>query len=112
VTICVNAARSEYRRSQCRPQEDLRADVSGSWAPDDVAATALTKIERGAVSAALARLSEAQRVAVVLVDIGGLSARQAAEVLDVPRGTILSRVHRGRRELAAMLEREGYGRGD
>ena len=39
----------------------------------------------------------------ILVDLNGLSCAEAAGVLDVPRGTILSRLHRARRRLEAML---------
>jgi RNA polymerase sigma-70 factor (ECF subfamily) len=42
-------------------------------------------------------------MAVTLVDINGLTCAEAATVMDVPRGTILSRLHRARRRLEAML---------
>ena len=42
-----------------------------------------------------------------LVDIAGLTAQAAADTLGCPRGTVLARVHRGRRRLAAALEAEG-----
>jgi RNA polymerase sigma-70 factor (ECF subfamily) len=61
------------------------------------------ELDREAVRRAIARLPEDFRMAVTLVDINGLSCAEAAGVLDVPRGTILSRLHRARRRLEAML---------
>ncbi len=60
-----------------------------------MSAEALAAIDRRAVARALAELPEPTRRAIVLVDICGLSAREAAEIEGAPRGTILSRVHRG-----------------
>jgi RNA polymerase sigma-70 factor (ECF subfamily) len=64
---------------------------------------AVRELDREAVRRAIARLPEDFRMAVVLVDINGLSCGEAAAVMDVPRGTILSRLHRARRRLEAML---------
>jgi RNA polymerase sigma-70 factor (ECF subfamily) len=61
------------------------------------------ELDREAVRRAIARLPEDFRMAVTLVDIDGLSCAEAATVMDVPRGTILSRLHRARRRLEAML---------
>jgi RNA polymerase sigma-70 factor (ECF subfamily) len=55
-------------------------------------------------------LEEGQRVALALVDIGGLSTREAAQAMGTPRGTVLSRLHRGRRSLAELLGDQGKGR--
>ena len=64
---------------------------------------AVRELDREAVRRAIARLPEDFRMAVVLVDINGLSCAEAATVMGVPRGTILSRLHRARRRLEAML---------
>ena len=61
------------------------------------------ELDRDAVRRAIARLPEDFRIAVTLVDINGLTCAEAATVMDVPRGTILSRLHRARRRLEAML---------
>jgi len=58
------------------------------------------------VEQALSELGEDQRVAVILVGVVGLSYDEAAEVLDVPRGTVATRVHRGRTELKRALRAE------
>jgi RNA polymerase sigma-70 factor, ECF subfamily len=61
------------------------------------------EIERWSVEAALSRLPEDQRLAVSLVLVEGLSYKDAAEVLEVPLGTLTSRLARGREALQQML---------
>ncbi|MDQ1709941.1 MAG: polymerase sigma-70 factor, subfamily, partial [Frankiaceae bacterium] len=55
------------------------------------------------VTDALARLSDDQRIAIILVDLQGMSVDEAAAVLDIPAGTVKSRCHRGRAQLAVLL---------
>ena len=52
---------------------------------------------------ALAQLSEDQRQAVLLVGLEGLAYAEAAEVLDVPLGTVMSRLNRGRQRLRELM---------
>lgn len=59
------------------------------------------------VRAALASLPPTFGVAVELVDLDGLSYAEAAEVLAVPIGTVMSRLHRGRRRMREQLRRTG-----
>ena len=59
------------------------------------------------VQAAMQRLPEEQRMAVSLVLIEGLPYKEAAEVLEVPIGTLTSRLARGREALQVMLGGEG-----
>ena len=61
------------------------------------------RIETGHVARAMDRLPDEQRAAVALVLVEGLSYRQAADVLDVPMGTLTSRLVRGRQALMAQL---------
>jgi len=61
-------------------------------------------VEMGAVYDALHGLTEPLREAVVAVDIVGLSYRDAARALGTKEGTIMSRLHRGRGQIAAVLE--------
>ncbi len=56
-----------------------------------------------AIHDALERLQEPQRLVVWLIDVDGLSFSEAAEVLDVPMGTVASRLARGRRALRVDL---------
>lgn len=82
--------------------------------PDELAAAAATPddpvvarvVEGGALFAALQGLTEPLREAVVAVDVLGLSYREAAEALGCKEGTIMSRLHRGRGQLAAELQVE------
>ncbi len=112
VAICLNVGRSELRRTLRLPRVVAGLDdVAELSTGHDVADDAIVNVQREAVVRALAALPEPQRRAIVLVDIGGLTAREAAEVESVPRGTILARVHRGRRQLAVLVEREGLHHG-
>ena len=106
-TICLNLARSNFRRLRRRPEETLQADPGLMVGSDaDTAWEALAAIDRGVVRSALWALPEEQRLAVTLMDIGGLSAREVARVMGTPRGTVLSRVHRGRKALSALVRKE------
>lgn len=66
---------------------------------------AQSRAEAHAVLASVARLPDPYRDAVMLVDVMGLTYSQAADELDVPRGTIMSRVSRGRSAVIAEFER-------
>jgi RNA polymerase sigma-70 factor (ECF subfamily) len=82
--------------------------------PDELAEAATTSddpvvtqvVEGGALYAAVHALSEPLREAVVAVDIVGLSYREAADALGCKEGTIMSRLHRARGQLAAELQVE------
>ena len=107
VSICLNTGRSDLRRKGRRP-EDLCADASQRVdLCRDPADHAEDAVQRVAVAAALSCLPDEQRTSIILCDMAGLTAQEAADVLGCPRGTVLARVHRGRRRLARLLEREG-----
>jgi RNA polymerase sigma-70 factor (ECF subfamily) len=55
---------------------------------------------------ALSEIPHDFRDVVVLVDIGDFSYADAAQILDIPMGTVMSRLHRGRRLLKARLADE------
>lgn len=55
------------------------------------------------VERAFLALPEAYREVVALVDLAGLSYAEAASVLDIPQGTVMSRLHRGRKRVRAAL---------
>ena len=67
---------------------------------------ALSAVDGAAVHRALWTLPEEQRVAIALVDLADLSIMDAADVMGTPKGTVLSRLHRGRRALASLLGAE------
>jgi RNA polymerase sigma-70 factor, ECF subfamily len=60
------------------------------------------------VRAALAALSPNHRAVIALVDLDELSYQEAADVLGVPAGTVMSRLHRARRRVRAYLEDAGF----
>lgn len=107
--ICLNAARSEGRRRSRRPVEVLTDTVSEQWATatDDVLADVTAGLDRSAIRAALDALPEPQRLCILLMDVAGYTAAETAGVLGCPRGTVLARVHRGRRRLAQVLTGSG-----
>ncbi len=99
--IAVNTCYDQIRRSKRRPLDPLPDHVDPS---DPSAEEALESASlRPEIEAALAALPPEFRSAVVLADIEGLSLPEVAEVLDVPVGTVKSRVFRGRRLLADRL---------
>ena len=105
-TICLNLARSGYRHRARRPQEASWEEMAVFPAESDPESAALAALERRRVHRALWQISEEQRTAIALVDLGGFSTKDAAGILQVPRGTILSRLHRGRKALAVLLADE------
>jgi RNA polymerase sigma-70 factor (ECF subfamily) len=100
--VATNAALDEGRRKARRPHPvDVVLD-----APAGVRATASHEDavgDRLDVDAALRELPEEFRVAVVLRDLCDLDYAEIAEVLDVPPGTVRSRIARGRAALARIL---------
>ena len=63
----------------------------------------IERLSQNVVVEALAEVPHDFRDAVVLVDIGEFSYADAAQILDIPVGTVMSRLHRGRRILKASL---------
>jgi len=80
----------------------------GADGREGAAEIALERIPDDAVVDALKRLSDDHRAVVALVDIDGLTYQEAADILDIPIGTVMSRLHRARRKLRTRLERDGY----
>ena len=64
------------------------------------------QLSQGEVVDALAALPHDFRDVVVLVDLGEFSYADAAQILDIPIGTVMSRLHRGRRILKQTLAEE------
>lgn len=112
--ICLNAARSSYRRRAARPIEIAAKDWLLDLADDgaDTARSALASVEARRVREAVAQLPTPQLEAIALVDLAGYTAAQTATILGAPRGTVLARVHRGRKVLARSLsgDRDRGGR--
>ena len=112
--ILTNTYISAYRSKQRRPTiedveeiEDLYlfhrlADGEGivGESAEDAALGSMTDIE---VITALDSLPESFRMAVYLADVEGFNYAEIAEITDVPQGTVMSRIHRGRKALAKAL---------
>jgi RNA polymerase sigma-70 factor (ECF subfamily) len=95
----IDESRARKRRGRVlAPEED------GARIGADGAAAMATRLEAADVAKAMGRLPDDQRLAVALVLVEGLSYKEAAEVLEVPQGTLTSRLVRGRMALLEALD--------
>lgn len=109
-TICLNLARDRARRAM-RSREAAWIDDLDLPSSVDVEDEALRRVQRERITRALWELPEPQRVAIVLMDVCGLTAAETATVTRSPRGTVLARVHRGRKALAVLVRAESAPQG-
>jgi RNA polymerase sigma-70 factor (ECF subfamily) len=98
--VTVNATLDELRRRARRPIPDPDALVGATPSVAGPDSTTATRVD---IDAALAQLPEDFRAAVVLRDLCGLDYAEIAEVLDIPPGTVRSRIARGRAALVPLL---------
>jgi RNA polymerase sigma-70 factor (ECF subfamily) len=102
--ITTNTFLDETRRRRRRPVDLLPDEPERVLPPAPAADVALAaEVLPDDVQQALARLPEEYRVAVVLCDVVGLSYQEIGESLDIPVGTVRSRIHRGRALLRKAL---------
>lgn len=109
---------SNYRKLQRRPQENL-TEQFGDHDLYDVAlgeagsaeTAVLDAITDDAVKDALADLPEQFRMAVYLADVEGFAYKEIAEIMGTPVGTVMSRIHRGRKGLQTALAEYARDRG-
>lgn len=104
-TSFIDDRRKVARREESMESETL-ARLPGAHAPDNTAERA----ELRDVDRALASLSEDQRVLAVLCLVEGYSYQEASDTLNVPIGTVMSRLARARKALTARLREAGYDR--
>src|SRR5262249_46114780 len=113
--ILTNTWISSYRSAQRRPDEVLAADVTDIWpsaARNQSAELAvLETMGDEDVCDALQALPEGQRLVVYYADVEGFRYKEIAAILDVPLGTVMSRLHRGRANLRALLMNVAAARG-
>lgn len=109
LTILRNTHINRNRRT--RPEllrdPDVASDRLAALAADEQADSSIDNELDIEIVRALDQLDARFRRVIELVDIDGLSYAEAAEVLDVPVGTIMSRLHRGRSRIRDRLDRAG-----
>src|SRR5438270_2013409 len=121
--ILTNTYINSYRAKKRRPDESDIEDVEDLYlyrrlgaeetAPAGRSAEdqALEHFTESEIKEALESLPEQFRIAVLLGDVEGFSYKEIAEILDIPIGTVMSRLHRGRRALQKRLYEFGRQRG-
>jgi RNA polymerase sigma-70 factor (ECF subfamily) len=113
--ILTNTYINSYRAKQRRPEESdlddvedlylyrrlggLEAARTGRSAEDEL----MDLFNEAEVKDAVDALPEAFRMAVLLADVEGFSYKEIAEIMDIPIGTVMSRLHRGRKQLEKLL---------
>ncbi len=121
--ILTNAYINRYRAKQRRPQETELGEVEDLYlyrrlgnldtvfsnrSAEDQLFEMFTDDE---VKAALEELPENFRLPVLLADVEGFAYKEIAEILDVPMGTVMSRLHRGRKRMHRALYEYAMERG-
>jgi RNA polymerase sigma-70 factor (ECF subfamily) len=110
--ILTNTFINSYRKKQREPQtvsddelEDwyLYSKMAGPGAEPSAETAVIESLPDEEVQEALASLPEQFRIAVLLADVEGFSYKEIAQITEVPIGTVMSRLHRGRKALEKRL---------
>jgi RNA polymerase sigma-70 factor (ECF subfamily) len=113
--ILTNTYINSYRAKQRRPDETELDEVEDLYLYRRLGGLEAARASRSAedelmdlfsdaeVKQAVEELPEGFRMAVLLADVEGFSYKEIAEILDIPIGTVMSRLHRGRKALEKLL---------
>ena len=115
-----------YHRTRRRPTESLNGEISdtrlailarhGPTVVRSAEVQALEALRHNEIAQAIETLPENLRAVVRYADVDGLRYKEIAEIMDIPLGTVMSRLYRARRQLRTLLtdlaEERGFGRED
>ena len=112
--ILTNTYINNYRKAQRRPTESSAEDMT-DWQLAETAkhdsvglesaeVEALKNIPDKRIQDALMSLGDDYRMVVYYADVEGLAYKEIAEIMDTPIGTVMSRLHRGRKQLRSKLK--------
>ena len=104
--ICVNLAYSLFRQRKRRPETSIEplVEAGQQWAADDDPEAEVAERERsGQLEEALAELSSEHQAVLVLRVVQDLSYDEIAQTLNVPIGTVMSRLSRAREKLRTLM---------
>jgi RNA polymerase sigma-70 factor, ECF subfamily len=115
----INSYRAKKRRPEIADVEDVEdlylyrrlTSEGGSGLGRSAEDEALDRFTDTDVKEAIEALPDTFRMAVLLADVEGFSYKEIAEITDVPIGTVMSRIHRGRKALQKALVERGKTRG-
>lgn len=119
--IMTNTYINSYRKKQRRPLETSADEVTDnqlytssshdSTGLESAEVEALKAMPNSRISEALNALNEDYRMVVYYADVEGMAYKEIADVMDIPIGTVMSRLHRGRKQLRGMLKDVAKERG-
>lgn len=119
--IMTNLYITNYRKAQRRPTQTSAEEITDyqllssasheSQGLESAEVEALKKLPTSEISEALNALSEDYRMVVYYADVEGLAYKEIAEIMGVPLGTVMSRLHRGRKKLRDALKDVARERG-